>query len=202
MRVLIVEDHPLVARTMAELVQALMVGCATQTLGDFAQAEQALRGDRGFGAVLLDLMIPGGSGPPSLRALVAAAPETRFVVVSGIDDPAVMRACWDAGAVGYIRKADPEELQIRALRTVLLDKGVSFPQEAIDARTPAAEPLTPREREVLDALLRTGQGNKGLARALGIEPATIKTHVTNLLRKTGVRTRAELLAQARGGWLQ
>lgn len=202
MQVLIVDDHPLVARAMADLARRLAPGLSVRTAGTLADAEVALQSSFVFDAVLLDLMIPGGDGPTSVQKLLRLAPDARFVIVSGIDDPMVMRACWDAGAVGYVRKGDPEQVQAQALSDVLLHGGVAFPPEALDARSSTAptERLTPREREVLDALVRTGQGNKALARHLSVDPATIKSHVTSILRKTGARTRTELIAQSRATW--
>lgn len=202
MQVLIVDDHPLVARAMADLLRRLVVGASVRTAGTMIEAEAALEQACAVDAVLLDLMIPGGHGPASVQRLLRLAPSARFVIVSGIDDPAVMRACWDAGALGYVRKGDPEWVQARALGDVLLHRGVAFPAEAVDARPPAAAEsrLTPREREVLDALVRTGQGNKALARSLSVDPATIKSHVTSILRKTGAKTRAQLIAQSRVTW--
>ena len=125
--------------------------------------------------------------------------------VSLLDDPAVIRRALVCGAAGYIPKASSRELIAAALQTVLAG-GIYIPRELIAdmqlhpaslrEATAEAGALTPRQITVL-SLLANGKPNKIIARELGISEATVKFHVTAVIRKLGVSTRAEAIAAFR-----
>jgi len=103
-----------------------------------------------YDLVLLDLKIPGVQGLDALEALRRMSPETAVVVVSGEDDPRVIRAAIERGAMGFVPKASTPEIMIQALRLVLA-KGVYLPPGVVDLAIPNGAPLP--------ELLRGAQGD-------------------------------------------
>lgn len=165
--------------------------------------------------VLLDAAMPGAL--PLVSALAEAAPDTR-VVAFAVDEAHVAEvlACAEAGVAGWVgRDASAEEvvqavlgaargeLLCSARTAALLSQRLA--ELARERREPAAAPestpsaqLTPRETEVGELLCR-GASNKQIARNLGLQLATVKNHVHNILEKLGVRSRAEAGAVLRDG---
>jgi DNA-binding NarL/FixJ family response regulator len=201
MKVLIADDHPLVrealARTVARVrpeAEVLQAASHDDTLARLAAEQPPL--------ALVDLHMPGMSGTLALRRLRAASPSTRLLVVSGDDDPAVMRAALAAGAAGFVPKSEPPERLEQALALVLAG-GTYLPAQALaDFRDgqapPRADPgaLTPRQTDVLHGLMR-GLPNKLIARELGLTEGTVKIHIAAILRALQARNRTEAVVVAR-----
>jgi DNA-binding NarL/FixJ family response regulator len=201
MKVLIADDHPLVrhalARSVARLrpeARVLQAASHDDTLAQLAAEQPTL--------ALVDLHMPGMDGTLALRRLRAAAPATRLLVVSGNDDPAVMRAALAAGAAGFVPKSEPPERLEQALALVLAGGTWLPPQALADCRdgVPPARPdpaaLTPRQTEVLHGLMR-GLPNKLIARELGLTEGTVKIHIAAILRALQARNRTEAVVVAR-----
>ncbi|TMC07614.1 MAG: response regulator transcription factor [Chloroflexi bacterium] len=156
--------------------------------------------------VLMDLVMPDGDGVAAIRALTEAAPGARVLVLSSFADDERIFAAMQAGAAGYLLKdVDPDALA-EAIREIHRGRPVLHPDVAArlmrrvaDPAGPAADPLTPREREVL-RLVVEGYANKQIARRLAITEKTVKTHVSSILQKLGVadRTAAAVLAIRQG----
>ncbi len=189
-------------RTFLELQDGIeVVGEAGDGLEGVAAAER-LRPD----VVLMDLVMPRLDGVGAMRLLRERLPGVRVIVLTSFADDERLLPAVQAGAAGYLLKnAQPQELA-RAIRAAhageaLLDPSVaarlleSIAQPA--ARAP--DPLTRREREVLE-LIGRGLSNKRIARELGIAEKTVKTHVGHVLAKLGVtdRTQAALHAVRAG----
>ncbi|HEY3501688.1 MAG TPA: response regulator transcription factor [Actinocatenispora sp.] len=204
-RVLIVDDQRVVRDGLTMLLGLLpgieVVGAAVD--GDDAVARtDALAPD----VVLMDLSMPHCDGPTATRRILAAHPRVRVVVLTTYSDDEWVFAALDAGARGYVTKdASAEEIR-QAITTVaagqaLLDPSVQrllLDGYARATRAPAApDPagLTGRERDVL-RLIAAGLSNAEIAAELVISEATVKTHITHLLAKTGCRDRAQLVALA------
>lgn len=153
---------------------------------------------------LVDVRMPRMDGPTLIAELNALAPRIRCIVLTTFDDDDLLLASLRAGARGYLLKdATPGEIvdtiqRVHAGQTVL----GSAPTEALialaqtaRARNPAPrEPLTPREEEVLDLLVK-GLSNQEIAERLFLSTGSVKNHVTSVLRKFDLRTRTQLLAQ-------
>lgn len=151
----------------------------------------------------------GIDGLEAARQLTENAPAIAIVVLTMHDNADYLRAAIAAGARGFIAKDASREELLGALEQVQ-GGGVAFPPAlmrravAQPGRSPAfaaLERLTPREREVLDALA-AGRTNKEIALALHISPGTVKTHVERLIGKLGVRDRTQaaiIAVEHRGG---
>jgi NarL family two-component system response regulator LiaR len=201
-RVLIVDDHAVVReglRTFLQLQDGLEV------VGEAGDGDEALplAEEVTPDVILMDLVMPKLDGVGAMRELRQRVPGARVIVLTSfLDDDRLMPAI-RAGAAGYLLKnVQPQELA-RAIR--LADAGETLIDPAVAARLVEAvadgnpaepeQPLTPREREVLDLIAR-GFSNKRIALELGVAEKTVKTHVSHVLAKLGVsdRTQAALYA--------
>lgn len=206
-RVLIADDRAVVRqglRTFLELQEDVEV---VDDVADGAEAVAAVREHRPD-VVLMDLVMPGVDGVEAIRRIAGEHSETRVIALTSfLDDDKVLPAV-RAGAAGYLLKdVGPEDL-VRAIRAVYRGEALLHPavaarlmEEVAGGRPRSGEddPLTGREREVLAQIAR-GLSNKRIARELGISEATVKIHVSNVLRKLGVadRTQAALFAVREG----
>jgi DNA-binding NarL/FixJ family response regulator len=143
--------------------------------------------------VVLDLRMPGMDGLTCLELLRQRHPQIKTVVLSGVDDPKVIRAAFAHGAVAFILKqVDPRDLA-SALRQAYAGT-VAQPVLGEPEQQPAAGTdgvtLSDRERAILNALCE-GKSNKQIAGELWLAEQTVKFHLTNLYRKLEVSTRTE-----------
>ncbi|MEV4328310.1 response regulator transcription factor [Microbispora rosea] len=206
-RIVVVDDHPLMREGLRALVTSLpdieVVGEAGD--GDAARREvQLTRPD----VVVMDLHMPGVNGVEATRAIVRAVPATRVLVLTMFEDDESVFAAMRAGAFGYLVKGAKQEEIVRAVRSVAAGHAVFGPSVArriIDffaaraSRAPAPEPfpeLTAREREVLD-LIAAGRSNAAIARHLAISGKTVSNHITAIFAKLAVADRAEAIVRAR-----
>jgi DNA-binding NarL/FixJ family response regulator len=201
MNVLIADDHPLVRDALARTLQPVLPDALILQAADLDTAEALLLAEQPALA-LLDLHMPGMQGVQGVRRLQRLAPALKLVVVSGDDDPAVMRAAFAAGAVAFLPKSDPAEVLQQAIR-IVLGGGTYMPSQALaDLRpgAPAPRPdtaaLTPRQLDVLKCLMQ-GQPNKLIARELGLTEGTVKIHIAAILRALQARNRTEAVVMAR-----
>ena len=198
-RILIVDDHPLVRAGLEGLLQAADL----QVVGAAADGEQAVRlsAELAPDVVLMDLSMPGLDGAEATRRIRSRCPGVQVAVLTSSSDGERVWDALDAGAVGYLLK-DSEPAQLRAaVRAVSRGESPLDPRAArsmLEARRPekAVSGLTERERQVL-SLIAQGRANKQIARSLGISEPTVKAHVTSIFHRIGVtdRTSAALWAQ-------
>jgi len=153
--------------------------------------------------LLMDLNMPGAQGFSALVHVRALHPQLPVVIVSAREEPTVMRRALDHGALGFIPKSADSDTIGEAIGTVLEGERWA-PVEAMNAPAIGRDEheiaqrlrdLTPQQFRVLQ-MLGVGQLNKQIAYDLGVSEATIKAHVTAILRKLGVtnRTQAVLMA--------
>lgn len=208
MRILIVDDHPVMRSGIRMCLQGLDTATETTDAADLDEAVSAASTQGPFDLVLLDLLLPGVSGVETLVAFRNAVdPCPPVVVFSATDDAATVIAALDAGAMGFIPKTSTPALLQSALRVVLAE-GIYVPPTVLGraepprgARSaPGARPLrrlaelglTQRQQAVC-ALIVRGRSVKEIARELGISPATVKAHVQPILRALGVVNRTEAI---------
>jgi DNA-binding NarL/FixJ family response regulator len=189
-RVLIVDDHPLVARYTKAEVAALRPDAELLVASSLVDAEALITDGVALDYVLLDLTLPDCDGLTGLVRIRKLAPNAVIGVVTGETNPEVMRDCFTQGARGYLTKNTGAEEFTEALQK-LFENGFFYPRQAADP-VPARSThrLTPREVKVLRALA-TGKRNKQLAPTLNISESTFKTYLRNIYEKLGVRTRVE-----------
>ncbi|HVW94084.1 MAG TPA: response regulator transcription factor [Devosia sp.] len=204
-RIIIVDDHPLFRAALGNIVSQIGPGYAVRELDGLGALSAALKADRDWDLVLLDLNIPGAEGLSGLLLLRAEFPELPVMIVSAVADPLVIRQAVELGASGYLAKsADPAEIRA-ALDAVLagdiyVPEGISLEGAYPDApllRRLAS--LTPQQVRVL-MMLAEGLMNKQIAHQLSISEATVKAHVSTILQKLDVdsRTQAVIVASRIG----
>jgi DNA-binding NarL/FixJ family response regulator len=198
-RVLIVDDHPVVRFGIAAIVgsQADML-----VAGEANTGEEACELCRTTAAdvVLMDLRLPGMTGVDAITVIRKTSPDLRFIVLTTYDgDEDIFRAL-AAGAQSYMLKAMSHVELANAIRKV--HAGLKFLPEnisrALTDRTPGSE-LSPRELQVLNLIVE-GLSNREIGDALGISEATVKWHVNIILSRLQVtdRTQATVAALKRG----
>ncbi|MGI5194720.1 response regulator [Streptomyces sp. CA-288835] len=193
---LIVDDHPVVRdglRGMFESAPGFTV------LGEAANGVEAVTLAQSLDpdVVLMDLRMPGGNGVEAIAELTRQGARARILVLTTYDTDTDTLPAIEAGATGYLLKDAPRDDLFTAVRAAAEGRTVLSPAVAsrlVSAvRTPAGEPLSTREREVL-TLVAKGTSNREIARVLFISEATVKTHLTHLYAKLGVKDRAAAVA--------
>ncbi|VFR35899.1 Transcriptional regulator, LuxR family [plant metagenome] len=200
---LIADDHPLFREALRGVVARAFPEAVIHEADSAEHLYPLVDAHPDADLLLLDLNMPGVEGFSALVHLRAQHPQLPVVIVSAREEPTVMRRALDHGAMGFIPKSAQAEALGSALRQIL-DGGRWAPRAALDA--PAVDPdeqraaagvreLTPQQFKVLQ-MLGAGHLNKQIAYDLGVSEATIKAHMTAILRKLGAtnRTQAVLIA--------
>ncbi|MGC4948976.1 response regulator [Streptomyces sp. DT224] len=197
-RILLCDDHAVVR---AGLLALLGSEPDIEVIGEAGSGEEAvaLAARLTPDVVLMDLQLGTGIDGAEATRRIAAGPGTHVLVLTTYDTDADITRAIEAGATGYLLKAErPEEL-FAAIRSAAQGRTTLSPPVAsrVMARMRAPRPtLTDRERDILGQLSR-GLGNREIARALFISEATVKTHLGRIYDKLGVDTRAGAVAVAK-----
>jgi two-component system NarL family response regulator len=149
---------------------------------------------------LIDLRLPKMSGVEVIQRVRSSHSQARFIVLTTFDGDEDIYRALQAGARAYLLKGMTVEVLLSTIRSVHAGKSIIPPAIAQKlAERMATEPLTQREQDVLEEIVR-GKSNKEIGAALDISEATVKTHINNLLGKLGVedRTQAATAAIQRG----
>jgi DNA-binding NarL/FixJ family response regulator len=194
MKILVVDDHPLVREGLRHVLQAVADDVEVLEAARCTTAFELAAAHRDIDLVLLDINLPDMNGLEALDRLGLRRPEWPVIMLSGIEDRSLMRQCFDRGADGFLPKSSLSEVMLQAVRLVLAG-GTYVPPELLGAMPPpwsaALElDLTPRQQEVLQ-LVVDGLSNKEIARSLNLSEQTVKAHVTTLLRALNVTTRTQ-----------
>jgi two-component system response regulator DevR len=200
-RVLIVEDHRVVAEGLTALInhQADMkvVGEAG-TVADSLPAAAELGPD----VVLLDFRLPDGTGAQAAAAIREIRPEAKLIFLTREDSDAARFAAVQSGASAFIHKSKAASEVVEAIRDVARGRMLITPRtiatllakrRGIEAQL---QSLTPREREVL-ALMGEGLSSRAVAAKMGISYTTVRTHIRSLGSKLGVHSKLEAIVKAR-----
>ncbi|ROO28654.1 response regulator [Salinisphaera orenii] len=201
MTVLIADDHPLFRTALSNAVNQCLDAPELQTVGSFDELRAALEAHATADLLLLDLNMPGARGYSALVHARSVAPALPVIVVSAYEEASVARASLDHGAAGFIPKSASPETMTEAIATVLDGRTWApdmpdAPENSDDAFTDKLALLTPQQQRVL-IMLTDGLLNKQIAIDLDISEATVKAHITAILRKLGVHTRTQAVIAAR-----
>lgn len=194
-RIVIADDHPLFRSALAHAVGKVWPDAAIIEASSAAEARAALA-DVGTEALLLDLHMADSTGLSVLMDLRQDYPALPIVIVSASEEPRVAAAAAQLGAAGFIPKSASLDAMREGLAAVRDGDGWFPESEAVaDDDLDRIASLTPAQRRILGAI-RQGLLNKQIAYELAISEATVKAHITAILRKLGVnsRTQAVLLA--------
>lgn len=194
-RVLVVEDHPIVRQG---LVALLSVAEGVEVIGQAADGTEAVKEFEALqpDVTLIDLRLPKISGVEAIQRVRSKHPQARFIVLTTYDGDEDIYRALQAGARAYLLKGMTVEALISTIRSVHAGKSIIPPAIAQKlAERMGTEPLTQREQEVLEQIVR-GLSNKEIGTELGVSEATVKTHINNLLGKLGVEDRTQAVTAA------
>ena len=202
-RVLVVDDHAVVRRGLAGLIDSAEDLTVVGVAGNGEEAVVLAREHRPD-VVLMDLQMPGVDGVEATSRILGEQVAGDVLVLTSFSDTQRIVAALDAGAVGYLLKdAEPDDL-LDGVRAVVRGESPIDPKAARQllvarGRGGGEVKLSPRETEVLRLVVR-GLANKQIARELDIRERTVKQHLTNAFQRIGVtdRTQAALWAQRHG----
>lgn len=209
MKILVVDDHPLYRSGIAFTLQSTGMAVDVVECSSLPAAFQRLDDGLVPDLMILDLQMPGYQGVDSVRAVRSRRPDVPVLVLSGSEDPAVVRECIDLGAFGFLPKSAPAD-QFNAALARVLGGGVYLPPTSLSVAAPATRAqqdawarlgarLTERQRQVLLGIVQ-GKPNKVIARDLGLSDTTVKSHVAHILEALVVSNRTEAVyALARAG---
>ena len=220
MKVLLIDDHPLILQALQSVIQGLGSDTTVVGAGSARVARDTLKADPDFDLVLLDLHLGDADGFEVLVELRAAYPALPVVVLSASDRSSDVIRAIDAGAMGFVPKRASNETLFEALHMVM-SGGIYVPPMTMGSELPAKPEgdtvpsvlrvlreqaqdsgfqqqspslatlgLTPRQTEVL-ALLLKGHPNKLIARELNVSVETVKDHVAAVLRTLNVSSRTQ-----------
>lgn len=205
MKILVVDDHPLILEALKQVLRDLdpLIEIVEARDGNQALDQAQLHPD--LALILLDLTLPYRHGFELIGDLRASSPEVPVVVLSATDDKETVLRTINDGAMGFIPKSSKTEVLLAALRLVF-SGGVYLPPSVFTtnngsptaelrppiapARTPKEIGLTERQGQVLSLLVQ-GKSNKLICRALNLAEGTVKIHVTAILRALNVTNRTE-----------
>lgn len=206
--VLIVEDHRVLAESLAALMErepALRVSGIALTAAEAIECARADRPD----VVLMDLRLPDGSGADAAAQIRSEGTAQAIIFLTGDESEAALAAAVEAGAAGFLPKSEAFENVVDAIKRAGRGEMLIQPRDVqrafaeLRARRRAAHEreqvlraLTAREREIL-ALLSGGADVPAIAGRLSIAPLTVRTHVRSLLAKLDAHSQLQAVARAR-----
>ena len=204
-RLLLAEDQAMIREALATLLDlesdlevVASVGRGDLVLDALAAAKAA--GDE-VDVALLDIEMPGMDGICAAERAHAAFPGLRIVILTTFGRPGFLRRAMEAGASAFLVKDAPAAQLADAIRRVVAGERVIDPDLAAAALADGVNPLTSRERDVLEASAG-GATNAEIAARLFLSEGTVRNYLSACIQKTGTRNRTEALTLARTkGWL-
>jgi DNA-binding NarL/FixJ family response regulator len=194
-RILIVDDHPIMRIGIAAIIQAQ---AQMTVVGQAGTAAEALRlfNETHPDITLMDLRLPDQNGVAAIRQIRQKSSEAKIIVLTTYEGDEDIHQALQAGAMGYLIKGMPHEALVSALLRVYNGNRFLPPPvtHALASRGPDSE-LSAREREVL-SLMVAGRRNKEIAEALSIKEATVKSHVSVILARLEVTDRTQAVVEA------
>ena len=199
-RVMLVDDHNVVRSGLATFLRAYE---DLQLVGEAKNGLEAVNlcREKKPDVILMDLIMPEMDGIAATRAILADYPEIKIVAMTSFEEEELVQGVLAAGAISYLLKNVTSDELAKAIRDAVSGRSTLSPEAArvlVQATRPTEQPwleLTEREMEVLNLVVQ-GQSNRQIADAMFISVATVKAHVSNILSKLQVSSRAEAIAYA------
>jgi NarL family two-component system response regulator LiaR len=199
-RVMLVDDHNVVRSGLATFLRAYE---DLQLVGEAKNGLEAVNlcREKKPDVVLMDLMMPEMDGIAATRAILDDYPDVKIIAMTSFEEEELVHGVLAAGAISYLLKNVTSDELAAAIRAASLGKSTLSPEAArvlVQATRPTEQPwfeLTEREMEVLNLVVQ-GQSNRQIADAMFISVATVKAHVSSILSKLQVSSRAEAIAYA------
>ena len=199
-RVMLVDDHNVVRSGLATFLKAYD---DLELVGEAKNGVEALDLCRSGkpDVILMDLMMPEMDGIAATRAILEDYPEIKIIAMTSFDEEELVHGVLAAGAMSYLLKNVTSDELATAIRDAFSGKSTLSPEATralIRATRPTKQPtfdLTEREMEVLNLVVQ-GQSNQQIAEALVISVATVKAHISSILSKLQVSSRAEAITFA------
>ncbi|MDR3723858.1 MAG: response regulator transcription factor [Terracidiphilus sp.] len=194
-RILIVDDHPVVLLGMGALISS---GKGLELVGQARSGEEAVAQHAAIrpDITLMDLRLPGMGGVEAIRQIRRQCPDARFIVLTTYEGDEDIYQALEAGAAGYVIKDMPQQVLFDAIRKVR-SGGRYLPNpisKALASRVPNSA-LSKRESDVLK-LIAQGRSNGEIAGELGITEGTVKCHVSVILNRLNARDRTQAVVTA------
>ncbi len=204
-RILLADDHALVRRGVRLILETRPGTRVVAEAGDGAEAVALARRER-VDLAVLDVSMPRMTGLQAARELARLAPAPRILMLSMYDQEQYFYESLRAGASGYVLKSAADQDLLQACDAALRGEPFLYPaamaslmrsylEQVRRGVEPRANPLTPREDEVLK-LIAEGRSTREIAEALTISPKTVEHHRARVLHKLGMRDRTELTRYA------
>ncbi|MCC6196380.1 MAG: response regulator transcription factor [Burkholderiales bacterium] len=200
MKILVVDDHPLIVHALTEVLPDLDGDLDILAAGSRDDTLALLARHPDCALVLLDLTLPGAHGLDLLAELRRSFPFLPIVVLSATHDRATIGGALAAGARGFIAKTSDAASMLDAVRTVLAggrhvtrDVAPTRPR-FVDGVSIEVLGLTQRQSEVM-LLLAQGKANKSICKDLRLSEGTVKVHVSAVLKALNVHSRAQVIAE-------
>jgi len=207
-RVVIVDDHTLFReglRTILEMEDDIEVLADAENAEDIVELVWQTKPD----VLLLDIRMPQGSGLDAVPAVLRISPRTQVLVLTASDEKEEHVRAFRLGAKGVVLKDSARQTLMQAIHTVcagqvwvdarmtgtLVEELAQLGPDSSAVVTRDENGLTEREREIV-RLVATGQKNREVGATLSISERTVKTHLTNIFQKLGVRDRVALVMYA------
>ncbi|MBV9191788.1 MAG: response regulator transcription factor [Betaproteobacteria bacterium] len=198
-KILIADDHAIVAEGLKHLVEAQSDLQVLATVGDGREAVRVAK-ETEPDVVLMDLSMPELNGADAAKAIIDARPECRVIVLSMYAEREYVRRALKAGATGYVVKRSAAKELVEAIRAVHAGQRYLSPRVAdvviddyaADGKADLLEKLSTREREVLQ-LLAEGRTGSEIAQRLALSQKTVETYRARLVEKLGIRDVAGLV---------
>lgn len=199
-KVMLVDDHNVVRSGLATFLKAYE---DLKLVGEAKNGVEAvdLCHNRKPDVILMDLMMPEMDGIEATRAILEDYPEIKIIAMTSFEEEELVHGVLAAGAIGYLLKNVTSDELAKAIRDAFSGRSTLSPEAArvlVQATRPTDQPLfklTEREREVLNLVVQ-GNSNQQIAEALVISVATVKAHISSILSKLQVSSRAEAIAYA------
>jgi len=199
-QVMLVDDHNVVRSGLATFVNAYD---DLQLVGEAKNGLEALNlcHQKQPDVILMDLMMPEMDGISATRAILAEFPEIKIIAMTSFEEEQLVQGVLAAGAISYLIKNVTADELAKAIRDAVLGRSTLSPEAArvlVQATRPTTQlayDLTEREREVLNLVVQ-GNSNQQIADGLFISIATVKAHISSILSKLQVSSRAEASAYA------